>query len=239
MVYGRKLTLGFLVLISMAPALSSSSTSKDRKECPCKRIPLSLSSFTAAEYGNLHSLQQKQQHHTAIRDSTGQTLLHIAAQHGHTAVVAWLLQQEDTSTTGSDIGCTPLHRAAFSGAIGPMHLLLVQQEQTRGHEAVRLLLLQPDTSFGDRRTVLHKACAGGRFLAVALLLETLMSGSGWMEAAWYQVDAWGQTAWDVVMEKCSLESNQYEEERQSVARWDAVAGGKADWRKCWQVCTCS
>jgi Ankyrin repeats (3 copies) len=128
-------------------------------------------------------------------------------------------------------GATALHRACFSGAAGTIRLLL----QVPGCD-----LLARDTSFGDLQTPLHKAASGGRFLAVQLMLDALQQRSKekgssslptLLEIALSSTDSSGQTPLDVAREK---QHNQ-EAERQSVARWDVVADGKADWGKCVQV----
>jgi hypothetical protein len=100
---------------------------------------------------------------------------------------------------------------------------------------MRVLLLQraadnccdlflPDTSFGDGRTALHKAAAGGRPLAVHLLLAAHVARTT-LGAALGARDARGQTPLQVATAQA--------EDPGSVARWDAVAGGtRADWAVC-------
>jgi ankyrin repeat protein len=58
----------------------------NRGQCPCKKFPLFLSSFTAAEYGDLHSLEKIVDKDVDCLDSSGYTPLHLAAQNGHTAL---------------------------------------------------------------------------------------------------------------------------------------------------------
>lgn len=192
------------------------------RTCPCKLLPLSLSSFTAAEFGNLPSLAR---HGAAIatkRDAAGLTPLHYAAQQGHVAVTAWLIQS-GCSVNDTTSGSTPLHRASYSGAVGTMRLLLDRDECD---------LLAPDVSFGDRRTALHKAVSGGRFLAVELLLEAL-SSRGLLERGLSIQDAEKQTPLELAV------TLQRSGDPASVVRWDVLAGGPADWDKCAQVRTCN
>lgn len=197
--------------------MSSSHTAS----CPCKRVPLYLSSFTAAEHGDLHSLvftsTRSSQPWIASRvDSAGSTPLHYSAQHGHVAATAFLLQQgSDVNAAAS--GATPLHRASFSGATSTMRLLLEDQN---------CYLLVPDTSFGDRMTPLHKAASGGRYLAVQLLLDVLRTRK-LLETALTITDSMGMTPLQVAQAKMDRE-----EEPQSVARWNTVAGGSPSWNQC-------
>jgi Ankyrin repeats (3 copies) len=203
--------------------------------CPCKKLPVHLSSITAAEYGDVHALLARIDRNgdsSTSQDSAGNTPLHLAAQHGQVAIVSLLLNsQGGCNVNAAAGGATPLHRACFSGATGTIRLLL----QVPGCD-----LLVRDTSFGDLQTPLHKAASGGRFLAVQLLLDALQQRSKekdsstlptLLEIALSSTDSSGQTPLDVAREK---QRNQ-EAERQSVARWDVVADGKADWRKCVQV----
>jgi ankyrin repeat protein len=208
------------------------------RSCPCKRVPLSLSSLTAAEFGDLHALVNRQQQKhprtgtndgifstTAIQTTTP---LHLAAQHGHVAATAWLLQYTHYSVHSNEGGATPLHRASFSGAVSTMQLLL-KQENFEGGAFV--FLLARDTSFGDDMTPLHKAVSGGRYLAVQLLLDELLA-QGLLSQGLEIRDSLGRTPRELATEK----RQRAEQERKSVARWDTVAGVSADWDKCLQVC---
>jgi len=202
--------------------------SREKRTCPCKRIPLCLSSFTAAEYGDLHSLQRSMNNSrlSAIDrvDSGGYTSLHLAAQNGHVAATGFLLQL-GAKVDSNSAGATPLHRASYSGAISTMGLLL--------EEKWHCDILAKDTSFGDNMTPLHKAAAGGRYLAVKLLLHALKErrnddGTSMLQQGLEALDSMQRTPLAVAVE---LSKNQ-EEEQQSVRRWDAVAGGSADWQQC-------
>ena len=193
----------------------------DKRTCPCKRLPLVLSSFTGAEYGDLHSLRRHERDITRKRDSAGNTPLHLAAQHDHVRATAALLEAGCHVNSQSG-GATPLHRASFSGAIGTMRVLLEQPDCD---------LFLPDTSFGDCRIALHKAAAGGRYLAVQLLLAVHVQ-RGTLPRALRARDANHQTPLEVGQSMVP----QQVKERQSVARWDMVAGGNvADWTLCVRI----
>jgi hypothetical protein len=224
-------------------------TNHEPRTCPCKRLPLCLSSFTAAEYGDLHTLKKMGSAVAGKRDEAGYTPLHLAAQNGHVAITSLLLQLGCHVDGGNGGRFTPLHRAAFSGSVATIRIILAW-------EALPCDLLARDTSFGDRMTPLHKAAGGGRYMAVQLLLEALRnrsiyssavssdnlssnsgSNSGFngrqssLELGLKSKDSMGRTPLVVAID---LSKNQ-EEERESVARWDAVAGGVADWQKCTQL----
>jgi ankyrin repeat protein len=206
--------------------------------CPEKLLPRSfLSSFTAAEYGDLPSLARLGKVVSSRRDEAGYSPLHFAAQQNNASATALLLQlgcpvdtgggcaggvgdntagtssrtteynSQSTSTSSEDgshsrptttttiCGATPLHRAAYSGAVASMYVLLEWEKTTsrrrRSEEGTttttatagvntpttdtdrKCNLLAKDISFQDDSTPLHKAAAGGRYLAVHLLLEAL------------------------------------------------------------------
>jgi len=190
------------------------------RSCPCKRVPLYLSSFSAAEHGDVHALLRHEDTVARRQDAGGNTPLHLASQHGHVAATAMLLQAGcDVNAAAS--GATPLHRASFSGAVSTMRLLL---------EDSRCNLLIQDTSFGDLMTPLHKAAAGGRYLAVQLLVDALESRHS-LQQGLTALDADGRTPLDVALEKQQIQND----EQKCVARWDSVAGATADWDKCVQL----
>lgn len=193
----------------------------NRPTCPCKRLPLSLSSLTGAELGNVHSLRRHRDDIVKKRDSAGNTPLHLAAQHGHVAATALLLDAGCDVNAHYECGATPLHRASFAGAVATMQLLLQRADCD---------LFIPDTSFGDGMTALHKAASGGRYLAVQLLL-TVHAQRGSLRKALQAKDSQNQTPLQVSRSKIK----QQDIERKSVARWDAVAGGTADWSLCAQI----
>mmetsp|Transcript_5164 Transcript_5164/g.7856 ORF Transcript_5164/g.7856 Transcript_5164/m.7856 type:complete len:410 (+) Transcript_5164:77-1306(+) len=222
--------------------------SKEQRSCPCKRLPQCFSSFTAAEYGNLQSLSRLGPTIANRRDAAGYSPLHLAAQNGHVAATSLLLSlgtnvdgllptesagnstQHDTydarNVEKRNCGATPLHRASFSGAVATMRLLLEWKEPSCD-------ILAKDTSFGDNMTPLHKAVAGGRYLAVQLLIDTLKSrgyddGQSLLEKNLTELDSVGRTP--LVLAESFIERQ--EDEQKSVKRWDDIAGGKADWIKC-------
>jgi len=102
-------------------------------------------------------------------------------------------------------------------------------------------LLARDTSFGDESTPLHKAAAGGRYLAVHMILGALKERNSatsnglssapknsWIQRGLLARDKYGRTPLDVARHFLQIQ----ETERDAVARWDEVAGGSADWGKC-------
>lgn len=192
-----------------------------------------LSSFTAAEYGDIHSLERSMKNARLSSmdrvDSGGYTPLHLAAQNGHVAATSLLLEL-GAKPDCNDSGATPLHRASYSGAISTMRLLL--------EEKWHVDLLARDTSFGDGMTPLHKAAAGGRYLAVKLLLTALQerrNDTGDDKSMLHQglqaLDSLQRTPLDVAVD---MSKNQ-QQEQLNVRRWDAVAGGVADWQQCVQL----
>jgi ankyrin repeat protein len=205
------------------------------RSCPCKRVPLNLSSFTAAEHGNLHSLIARASQKdgalslVALHDTAGNTPLHLAAQHGHVGAVAMLMNSGTYNVNAATGGATPLHRACFSGAVSTMRLLLAVPTCD---------LFAKDTSFGDQQTALHKAASGGRYLAVQLLLEAFQMRSSLpgrrsvLKIALMTTDASNQTPLQVAL----LKRQNQVLERRSVVRWDSIAGDVADWDKCVMVC---
>ncbi|KAL7573069.1 hypothetical protein ACA910_018756 [Epithemia clementina (nom. ined.)] len=219
-----------------------------------------LSSFTAAEYGDVHSLLRREGL-AKKRDAAGNTPLHLAAQHGHVAATAALLaagchpngyhydnndnndsvgatQQDDGTTIAAwfrqERLATPLHRASFSGAVATMHLLLTTTNNNYNYNNNNkncCHLLIPDYSFGDGQTPLHKAVSGGRPLALQLLLDAHRQQNSLREALTV-VDAAGRTCLQLAQD---LVNQCYSLERARVARWNAVAGGEPDWKQCRQL----
>jgi hypothetical protein len=202
--------------------------SREKQTCPCKKLPMCLSSFTAAEYGDLQTLSRLGTSVAGKIDAAGYTPLHLAAQNGHAAATALLLQLGVDVDGKGGCGATPLHRASYSGAVSTMRILL--------EEKLRCDILAKDTSFGDEMTPLHKAAAGGRYLAVKLLLDAMRSrcnygGLSTLQQGLEALDSVGRTPLDVAIELCENRK----EEQQSVRRWNVVAGGIADWDQCAQL----
>jgi hypothetical protein len=128
----------------------------------CRTANLSLSLWTAALYGDLHSVEHAVAHkgnNPSKADEYGFTALHHAATNGHVDVVRYLLaQRADVNAAGC--GATALHRAAY-----------------HGHKEIATLLLDAGATVHavdastDYRTPLAKACAQGQLELVNLLLS--------------------------------------------------------------------
>ena len=225
----RKVKRHVSVVLFPLTDVNKNTMDHDIRSCPCKRLPLCLSSFTAAEYGDLNSLAKQGSAVVHRRDAAGYTPLHLAAQNGHVSATALLLQLGCSVDGGPGCGATPLHRASYSGAVGAMRILLEWNTP-------QCDLLAKDTSFGDGMSPLHKAVAGGRYLAVQLLLEALRgrfehqsySSESLLSLGLNAKDSLGRTPLELANEL----SKRQDTERKAVSRWDATAGGHADWNKC-------
>jgi hypothetical protein len=218
------------------------------RTCPCKRLPLCLSSFTAAEYGDLHSLSKQGSAIARRRDDAGYTPLHLAAQNGHVSATSLLLQLGCDVNGSKECGATPLHRASFSGAVATMKLLIEWGRSATSTRTAVCDLMAVDTSFEDRMTPLHKATAGGRYLAVLLLIDSLRNLPGPIQPTTNlppvprsisiqqsllpyglaALDSLGRTPLDIAKANSKIQ----EKEQESVARWDQVSGYTADWTMC-------
>ena len=234
------------------------------RQCPCKNLPQSLSSFTAAEFGDLRALSRLGPAVASRVDIGGCTPLHYAAQHDRTASVSLLLSLgadidgraseasgegvEDSAAWprrgrgGGDAppprpcGATPLHRASFSGAVSSMRVLIEWGSSSPswsggGAGGRRCNLLARDVSFGDGMTPLHKAAAGGRYLAVRLLIDALRERGGLREGL-EEIDAGGHSALRVAIDLKKRSEEGEGGPEVSGRRWDAVAGHSADWGRC-------
>ena len=210
----------------------------------CNMMSIPLSTTTAAEYGDLSSLRLRlnKKNTAAIVSSTtscsitngGHTPLHLAAQHDQVAVTSFLLQNSYRADTGqvpsSTISgheeepiaqMTPLHRAAHSGALGCIQILLDYGADVHSR----------DHSMGDAMTPLHKAVKGGRYLAVALILKNCLDGNEngeILKRMLRDVDSKNRTPLKLARE---LRAGG-QDEVDSVRRWDSVAGGCANWSLC-------
>jgi len=178
----------------------------------------------------------------------GYTPLHMAAQNGHGHIVLHLLEKGFHPDTGKEsrqgytrIGeefVTPLHRACFSGAVSCIDALLQYPCD----------LFAKDRSIGDDMTPLHKAVKGGRHLAVLSLLnhaknhsknhnhstqESTVTAEGNNE----QMDQLLNRMFEArdsknrTPLKLAIELNDISD-KDSVRRWDEVAGCAANWQEC-------
>lgn len=198
------------------------------RTCTCKLLPWSLSTNTAAEFGDLGSLTTRIAK-TSNNESIHQPL-HFAAQHGHIGVTSYLLENGFHPDSGKyddpsidEMSATPLHRACFSGAIGCIKLLL-----DKGAD-----LLQKDFSFGDGMTPMHKAVKGGRYFAVAIIIQycqqqSSLSDSSLLDTLLNAVDGSNRTPLALAYEM----NAKGEDEILSLRRWDVVADGPANFQKC-------
>ena len=122
-----------------------------------------FSVFTAASYGDIESVRRHLDAKGAAdtSDLYGYTALHYASQGNHVTIVNLLLERGACVDGVARSRCTPLHRAAAAGALEACAILL---ERGAAVDAV-------DTSFGDRRTPLMKACSQGHSNVVEMLLS--------------------------------------------------------------------
>lgn len=238
-----------------------------KRTCTCKNILWNLSTNTAAEYGDLGAIIRR--YTTARKEGRGESKnktdtsssssstsrtsyepLHLAAQHGHLAVVSFLLQQgfhPDYGTTtilsqqqqeqrisSPSSSSTPLHRACFSGAVGCVKLLLEHGAD----------ITAKDGSFGDGMTPLHKAVKGGRYLAVAVIVHHYQNRTNQphhhrqqkqqqhiLDEIINDRDSQNRTPLELARE---LDSKG-QDEILSLRRWDKVAGGTASFQKCIEI----
>jgi hypothetical protein len=94
------------------------------------------------------------------------------------------------------------------------------------------VLLARDARYGDLRTPLHKAVAGGRPL-VAQLLVRASRRRGMLREAMRARDASGRTPLESARAYTSIPPDEVETEGAWVRRWDAAASGSgADWATC-------
>jgi ankyrin repeat protein len=224
--------------------LNNIRTTPTTLQCPCKCVPLNFSSLTAAEYGDMGSLlkrieSRKQRQLARHGGDEIITPLHVAAQHGHTELVAMLLCSGLYENT-MNAKVTPLHRACYTGATTTVRILLLHYDNKtktcNDSDSNNSILLMRDTSFNDCQTPLHKCASGGRYLVVQLLLEYIFQYNNkhspiLPSQALFAKDTFGNTPLDVAR----MKQRQQEVEMQNVKRWDDVAGGCANWDYCVQV----
>ena len=222
-----------------------------------------ISSFTAAEYGDLRVLQNRltkaagkcDSSTSYFMDSDGYTLLHYAAQQNKIAATRYILGfcfndeirlvLHYSSKDHGGCGATPLHRAAFAGSVGAMCVLLdaavtksvvtpkgsheFKEDEQTCRSNIQDLLFAKDVSFGDEMTALHKSISGGRYMAVKVLLDYCSeeNDGSLLSRILMTKDSEGRTPLQLAKDK--VENG---ESPDDLARWDASAGGKADWTRC-------
>merc|ERR1719328_909631 len=102
-----KLLVPFTLVLALATALSSASTLQRAKR-GAQWTPLQ----EAASSGNKAEVQELLQHDDIqidAPDNKGRTPMHLAAQKGHSSVVAVLIQRGANINTHDDYLQTPLH----------------------------------------------------------------------------------------------------------------------------------
>ncbi len=124
-------------------------------------------------------------------NSLGNSLLHLAAIHGHIGLVKYMLQKENLVDIANHEGNTPLHHAASHGHDGIVEFLLQKQASVnaidesgktalyraacRGYDAIVKLLLKAgalvDSKEQSGLTPLHAAVYNGHDATVKLLLD--------------------------------------------------------------------
>jgi len=142
----------------------------DTAECPCKTFNLKVSICTAAIYndvGRVRELLAQKARAAQAQDDHGYTALHYAAQHGHLAIMALLLDRGRADPNAAACGCVPLHRAAYSGHIAACKMLL----------DVGARVGAVDSTTGDMRTPVLKAAWQGHPAVVELLLAHGANGA--------------------------------------------------------------
>ena len=143
--------------------LSSSDLQSVDLGCPCRLETRNLSIFTACSIGEIESVKKRitiNPNSVNTCDSYGMSPLLYAAQNNHHKIVQLLLDNNGSPNIASS-GATPLHRAAYSGAVESIQLLLTY---------AGVDINAQDESFGDHRTALHKAASQGHTRVVELLI---------------------------------------------------------------------
>jgi ankyrin repeat protein len=120
-----------------------------------------VSIWTAAVQNNFAFFAKKVMRDSSLAwkfDDYGYTPLHYAACHNHIQIVEFILRLGGDPDMNA-CGATPLHRAAYRGSVQCCQLLL---------EAGASIHAQ-DSSFGDMKTPMEKACDANEADVVALL----------------------------------------------------------------------
>ena len=253
-----------------------SSSSSHPVNCPCKYVPLHASSHTLATYGLLshgHSSRVRLLPSPVgsfvhlSPDSSGLTCLHYSSQHNHVSDVRLLLDMllranaslpdpalsfvSAVSFASPSLarGCTPLHRACYSGSLSSLSLLLssfsscllsaVPSSRLTVQAAIQTALMARDYSTGDGKTCVAKAASAGRPAVLSAVLnfaatefgrefvgELLQLPKG---VCLVPTDEVGPPA--AVSPLVALASSDGASSYSSspYSRWDEVAGGPPDW----------
>ena len=203
----------------------------NNKTCPCIKTPYAISIFTAATYGDCSSLSKKLSlyplNSLPQTDDSGYSPLHFAAQFDRADCLGLLLDRFSGSRPGgvvvadfNESGCTPLHRAAFSGALSCVKMLVEAGAD----------VLKNDASFPGEGNAFHKSVKGGRWLVLGWLFEHVMATGGTeaLGEVFSSEDEKGRSLVQFTAEQCSQSS----EEQSGSDRFEGIAGGKGDASKC-------
>ena len=154
--------------MSFVRGISHDNGSCESFECTCKLYPISLSFWTASQFGDLMTVQFRVKKNPTLifaADEYGYTALHYAAHNGHDHIVSFLLSC-GANANANECGATPLHRAgkSYITSLGSSFDIGHHFTAYAGHvKSVELLLKAgadvnaQDSSFGDMNTAAHKA----------------------------------------------------------------------------------
>ncbi|XP_056388932.1 CARD- and ANK-domain containing inflammasome adapter protein-like [Hyla sarda] len=154
-----------------------------------KVVQSSVGVFDAAMKGDLSALESilKGSDVNAV-NSAGETLLHVAASHGHVPIVEFLLSKGAKVDMKDKKGRTPLHRAAENGHLEAVRVLLRAganmyaldkdsqsplhlAAQNNHHHLVKLFLQEEGKRYKNRSNFLHLEASKNNSRLVEILLK--------------------------------------------------------------------